>query len=254
MVAKTVALPNVKRLFIPDPGYTIGDFDLAQADAQVVAWESGDESLMEFFKRANSWQKVAGVEKPDLHTENAIALGVSRPLAKAGVHATNYGVSARTLGITLGITTREAQYFIDHWFDLHPGIPAWHERIIEQLSTDRTVTNAFGYRRQYFGRIDTLFNEAVAWIPQSTVALIITKALIEIDAHMPDVHLLMQVHDSIVCQWPTVLTNPTLRGIKRCMEIEVPYPDPLVIPVGAEISDISWGDCKARPWPKELAA
>ena len=43
MVASTIALPNVKKMFIPDEGYTIIDADLKKADLQIVAWEAGDE-------------------------------------------------------------------------------------------------------------------------------------------------------------------------------------------------------------------
>ena len=39
-------LPNLRRLLIPDPGYTIGEFDLEQADARIVAAEAQDEPLL----------------------------------------------------------------------------------------------------------------------------------------------------------------------------------------------------------------
>ena len=50
MVASTISLPNVKKMFIPDEGYTIIDADLEKADAQIVAWESGDEELKQIFR------------------------------------------------------------------------------------------------------------------------------------------------------------------------------------------------------------
>ncbi len=244
MVAKTVELPNIKKLFIPDHGMVIGDFDLAQADAQVVAWEANDDILKAIFRDP----------KRDLHNENAEAIYGRvtpdfRQKSKAGVHATNYGVRARTLAVTLGITVREAEAFIARWFDIHPGIVDWHKRIQSQLETDRTITNRFGYRRQYFDRIDSIFNQAVAWIPQSTVALIITKAINTIDGELPYVDFLMQVHDSVICQWYPRDQQRALLGIRQAMETPVPYDDPLIIPAGAEISRRSWGDAKAIPWP-----
>src|SRR5215213_5100571 len=47
----SVDLPNIRKLFIPDPGYTIFDCDLSGADAQVVAWEAEDEDLKAAFKK-----------------------------------------------------------------------------------------------------------------------------------------------------------------------------------------------------------
>ena len=50
MVAQTIALPNVRKIFIPDPGYLIGEVDLSGAEAQVVAWAAGDEDLKKAFR------------------------------------------------------------------------------------------------------------------------------------------------------------------------------------------------------------
>ena len=50
MVAQTIELPNIHKLFIPDPGHFIAEADLSSAEAQVVAWEAGDQDLMEAFK------------------------------------------------------------------------------------------------------------------------------------------------------------------------------------------------------------
>ena len=45
MVAQSIPLPNIRKIFIPDPVYILIDSDLAGADAQVVAWEADDEDL-----------------------------------------------------------------------------------------------------------------------------------------------------------------------------------------------------------------
>ena len=39
-----IKLPNVRKMFVPDLGYVVFDCDLAGADAQVVAWEAGDDN------------------------------------------------------------------------------------------------------------------------------------------------------------------------------------------------------------------
>lgn len=249
MVAQTVDLPNIKKLFLPDPGFILGDADLKQADAQVVAWEANDDELKAIFRDASA----------DLHIENAKTIfghctPKLRQRAKAGVHAVNYGVRARTLAIALGITVREAEDFIRKWFSAHPGIADWHERIEDSIHSTRAVTNAFGYRRQYFDRIDSVFNQALAWIPQSTVALVIAKAIIDLDTReqqgLSDVQVLMQVHDSIISQWPKATTTQSLLHIKDSMEVEIPYEDPLIIPVDIATSSRSWGDCEAVEWPQ----
>lgn len=244
MVAQTMPLPNVRKLFLPDPGYIIADCDLAQADAQVVAWEADDDDLKAIFRDPTA----------DLHIENAKAIfgngaGRNRQLAKAGVHAVNYGAKPRTLAAALGITVHEAEHFANRWFAAHPGIREWHRRVDYNLATTRQVKNRFNNVRYYFDRIEHLLPQALAWIPQSTVALVINRALVEVDARLRgSVEPLMQVHDSLVMQIRKEHFPSVLPDLKRCMEVVVPYEDPLIIPVGIAISEVSWGHVEDYDW------
>lgn len=239
-------MPNVRKLIVPDKGRLLVEVDLSQADAQVVAWDSGDEALKNIFKQGLS-----------LHFENATQMYGVRPdsdkhpnykKAKAGVHATNYGVMAAKLGKTLGIPKREAQKFIDLWFRLHPDILNWQDRIRLQLQVDQTVCNAFGFCIRFNGRVDQMFTNALAWTPQSTVGIVIDTAMLNMEKHMPDCPLALQVHDSLVFQiwekdYPEIIPE-----IKEQFEILIPYEDPLIIPAHLKISDKSWGDCEAVEW------
>jgi len=248
MVAQTIALPNIKRIFIPDPGFFICDSDLAQADAQVVAWEANDKALKEIFADPEA----------DLHDSNAQDIyGKTNPSlrqkAKAGVHAVNYYVKARTLALTLGCTIKEADNFIDTWFTAHPGIYDWQQRIDTALQTERTISNRFGNRRVYFGRLERALPEALAWIPQSTVALVINRAWRAIEElNDPDIQVLLQVHDSLVFQVKQRTFRRKLPAIEEAFKVTIPYDDPLVIPAGLSYSDKSWGDCTASDWQGNL--
>ena len=46
----SIRLPNVRKLFITDPGYVMYEADLKGADAQVVAWEAEDDDLKAAFR------------------------------------------------------------------------------------------------------------------------------------------------------------------------------------------------------------
>jgi len=232
-----LSMPNIRRLFIPDPGFAIADADLDRADLQVVVWESDDADLKEMLR--------AGV---DLHSENAKTLGTSRPLAKAWVHGTNYGGGPRTMAANCGITVHQAELMQRRWFQAHPGIKSWHDRTLHQLQTTRCVYNRFGFRRFYFDRVEGLLPEALAWIPQSTVAHVIDVAMDNIALELPQVQVLLQVHDSIVFQYPTYLESSLLPQIKAACQITIPYPEPLIIPVGLKTSTKSWGECSDHAW------
>ncbi len=232
MVAATADLPNLRRLFIPDLDYIIIDIDLERADAQVVAWEADDDELKRIFR--------AGI---DIHAENAKAIGCTRKQAKAGVHAVNYGVQAKTLAAALGVSVAEAQGFINRWFSMHPKLKNWQDYVWTQLRTTRSVSNAFGYRIPYFERVDRkLLGEALAWIPQSTVAIATNHGLVNIENNLPHVELLLQVHDSLVMQTHKKHIPEVFSQITEQMQVTIPYPDPLIIPVSPAASEKSWGD------------
>lgn len=152
------------------------------------------------------------------------------------------------MAINCGITVHQAELMQRRWFAAHPGIKAWHDRTLHSLQTTRSVRNRFGFRRFYFDRIEGLLPEALAWIPQSTVAHIIDEALFNISFNLPEVDVLLQVHDSLVFQFPTHKAAALLPQIKEQCRIPVPYEDPLIIPVGLKTSTISWGDCKDASW------
>jgi DNA polymerase-1 len=226
----------VRKLFIPDEGYVIVDADLDRADLQVVVWEANDDELKQIIR-----------EGVNVHTENAKTIFGScteaqYKQAKAGVHATNYGAMPRTLAITLGITIKEAEAFQKAWFKAHPGIWEWRVRVEDSLQTTRMVRNRFGYRRYYFDRIESLLPEALAWIPQSTVANVINIGMRRVYDTIPEAELLIQVHDSIVYQCKKEQADDVIARVQKALEVTVPYDDPLVIGTGSKVSDVSWGD------------
>lgn len=262
MVAKSAPLPNVRKLFIPDPGYMIAEADLSGADAQVVAWEAGDEDLKTAFR---SGMKIHIKNARDIFPKDTAGLSdadlkkLDHPGGiyhdcKTAVHATNYGAKPPTIANSNRWPLVAAQRFQDNWFSLHPGIWDWQDRVEHNLQTTRTVRNRFGYRIVYFDRLDRLLPEALAWIPQSTVANVCVRGAIKLRRTIPWCQILLQVHDSLIFQYP-------LRYHARREEIGevlnsicVPYDDPLYIPWSFACSKKSWGDCVQTPWTDQKVA
>ena len=109
------------------------------------------------------------------------------------------------------------------------------------MQANRTVANRFGFRRVFFDRIDSCFAEALAWIPQSTVALNTYYGAFALEAQFPATEVLLQVHDSLVFQLPKTALPPTA-ALRKALEVVTPYPDPLTIPWDLKCSEQSWGD------------
>lgn len=253
----TFNLPNMRSMYIPDPGMTFFDTDLDRADLQVVVWEANDEML-----------RAALVMGADIHLLNAFALEGKDPppldelvethpkyadhrgprkhlreFAKVFCHATNYGGGARTVAAATGKLTHEIDRAQKQWFGAHPGILAWHERTLAQITKHRFVENRFGYRWFIFDRIDGALPEALAWVPQSTVGCYINRIWLNLHNTLPEVQVLIQVHDSLAGQFPTNRREHLLARIKEESQVVIPYEIPLIIPTGVKTSTVSWGDC-----------
>jgi hypothetical protein len=130
------------------------------------------------------------------------------------------------------------------YFMMRPGIKRWHDRTEHSLVTTRSVRNAFGYVCFYFDRVETLLSKALAWVPQSTVGLVINRGLANIDRALPNVDILLQVHDSLDLQTHKSNFPFCIPDIRKCLTITIPYEDPLIIPVSMKYSTKSWGDCE----------
>jgi DNA polymerase I len=253
----SIILPNVRKLFITDPGYIMYEADLKGADAQVVAWEAEDEDLKAAFRSGrdihiHNAEAMWGVEFTRLDPRSH-AWKAKRQECKHTVHGINYGCSPRTTAIQRGWLVREAERFHTRWLSLHPGISQWHSRIKNQLEKNQTITNAFGFRRRFFDRVDNAFTEALSWIPQSTVALNTYAGALQLekafwphhqeDSFYPETPegIILQTHDSLNFQFLTP-DCPSNDIIRSTLLVKTPYPDPLYIPWDLKSSTKSWGD------------
>jgi DNA polymerase-1 len=230
------SLPDIRKLYKPDPGYTWVKIDLSKADLHVVVWEAEEDDLKELLRKGVNIYKNAceqGIIKVPYHK------------AKILIHGTDYGGKPNTMSVNCKIPVAQVKQAQQAWFATYPGIKHWHERVEAELKATRTVTNKFGYRIFFFDRIDSVLPDALAWGPQSTVARIINEALIKIDNrfHSRDVKFTLQVHDELDLQVLTRKRDLLIPKILECFtSTVVPYKDPLVIPAEVEFSEKSWGE------------
>lgn len=250
---RKLVLPNVRKLFIPDAGYVMFEGDLKGADAQVVAWEAEDEDLKNAFRsgmdvHVKNAEDMWGKEFTKLPI-GSHARDKKRQQNKVAVHLTNYGGTARTLAITQGWLVHEADKFQKRWFSLHPGIKTnFQGRIWSALQTTRTIYNAYGFRMIYFDRPDSCFGQALAWPPQSTVAITCNMGFFQLEEKFPQVEPLLQNHDAMTFQFP-IQNCPPVKVIRETLLVKTPYADPLFIPWDLKMGTKSWGELEK---PKEV--
>lgn len=244
-----LVLPNVRKIFVPDPGFTIFDTDLSKADLRIVTWESGADEMKAMLREGRDpYIEMAREFYKDPSITKTRGDGSEHPkyrTFKSFAHGTHYLGSPHGLSGRLGLTVHECDRTQRWYFGRNPQIKKWQDDFKKKVLAQRFVENIFGYRRYYFGKIDdATFREAIAWVPQSTVALYINRIWMNIYKNYPSIWILLQVHDSLVGQVPSHSEEKYLNQVKEAANIVLPYDDPLVIPVGIKSSRISWGHCE----------
>jgi uracil-DNA glycosylase family 4 len=242
----SLELPNIRELFIPDPGMTMFDIDLDSADARIVAWESDCQWLKKCFKDGK--KPYVEIMKEYYQDDSKSKKSPEYSMFKSLCHGTHYMGTAEGIAPRIGLDVRHTQQIQDWYFSKNPEIRQWHEEIKKQVKGRRYVENAFGYRVYFFDKPEgNIFNQAVADVPQSSVACLINRIWDELEEQLPTdrLQILLQVHDSLVGQFKTSEKEEMLAHIGRIGNgIVVPYSDPLYIPMGIVSSEKSWGECE----------
>jgi DNA polymerase-1 len=230
-------------MFVADEGKVLISADLSQAEARVVAYLARCEKLIQLFESGG-----------DIHKENAIRFfgqydEEKRLAVKRIVHGSNYGEGPQKIvqvaaadGIKLELRMVEAGQ--EAYFSTYPEIKEiWWEDVRRELKASRTLVTPLGWKRQFYGRWDSVkfFNEALAFQPQSTVGVLTQMAMLEVDK-IPGVEILLNVHDSILAQCDEDKAEEFARAIVHAMQIPIDiYGRTLVIPAEAKVGK-NWGD------------
>jgi DNA polymerase-1 len=228
---------------------TFYDIDLSKADLRIVVWESDCKEMKAMLKEGRDpYIEIAREFYRDPTITKKSASGGENPkyrLFKSFAHGTHYLGTPQGLARRLGLTVHEADRTQRWYFERNPEIRAWQNEFVRTLNRTRKVRNVFDFERYYFDRIDdSTAREAIAWLPQSTVALYINHILVALDETSRLVQPLLQVHDSLPGQFPTARADESLADLRRAAEIVLPYDDPLVIPIDIKTSTVSWGACE----------
>lgn len=210
---------TLRSIYIPDPGWVFWQADMASAESYVVAWDSGEESMLDVLTDHRLY-KAGGPDKIMYHELiGSIVTGLEpssvvediRDLAKRVGHAWNYGMAPRKLVAlvnnfmpTMPFTLNNAQQCYMSLNNTLYAVVQWRTEIRRKIMAKRTLTNCWGRQYRFFGRLDdNTFRLGYSFVPQSTVGDALNKCLIDLEAETcakNDVQILGQVHDSVFGQ------------------------------------------------------
>lgn len=252
--------PALRRIFVSDPGMKLGYIDLEQAESRMTAayvlHYFGESLYLDACESGDLHTLVTKMIWPDelpwtgiLREDKALAerpfyLQYSyRDMSKRGGHGTNYFGKPYMLARTLRVPQGVMDNFQTQYFRAFPGIPRWHRHVAQMLQTQGVVTTLFGRVRHFHGRLDdeSTLREAIAFQPQSAVADLVNEGLFRVWQKFPQVHLLAQVHDAILFQYPETEEASLIPAL--CSVMEVPFAvagREIVIPTEAAVG-WNWG-------------
>lgn len=122
--------------------------------------------------------------------------------------------------------------------------PHWHNRVRMLLREDHAITTLLGRRRSFFGRPqdDETLRAAIAYEPQSLTADEIDTGLIRL-FRANRVQLLVQVHDSVLIQFPEEQENEIVPWAleKLKTRIQLAKGREFIVPTEAKVG-WNWGD------------
>jgi DNA polymerase-1 len=239
---KTELGREIRGAFIADRGNVLVSADYSQIEFRVLAHMSEDPVLVAAFS-----------EGADFHERTALKIfGADsgrdphqlRSIAKMVNYALLYGKSAFTLSKDIGVTTEEAQKFIDSYFAGFPNVRAYIDRTLEDGRATGVVKTMFGRRRlvpeltsRNFQVRSSAERMAVNMPIQGSAADILKKAMIDVHAGLPSVaggraRMILTVHDELLFETPAEAADETAAAVRELMEGAVKLNVPLTVDVG----------------------
>jgi DNA polymerase-1 len=239
---------RIRAAFTAAPGCKLISADYSQIELVVMAHLSGDENLIKAFREGVDIHRrtaafIFGIDEAEVTPEH-------RRVAKTINFGVIYGMSAFRLARDLRIPNGRAQGFIDAYFTTYSGIARFIAKTIAETEATGFTTTMFGRRRQIAAINSRNKTErqaaqrvAVNTPIQGSAADIVKRAMLKVDAalaaEMPEVSMLLQVHDELVLEAPEASVEAACALVKREMEAAAELSVPLRVSVETAYS---WGD------------
>jgi DNA polymerase-1 len=239
---------QIRHAFVAEPGNVILAADYSQIELRLAAHMADVETLRDAFANGE-----------DIHNRTALELfgevnRDTRGRAKTINFAILYGISRWGLAGRLEVSADEAQAMIDTYFQRFPGINRYIAETMEKARECGFTETLFG-RKTHFPRINSKnqaerqgSERAAINAPiQGTSADIIKRAMARMvpalaAAGLPDVRMLLQVHDELVFELPADQVEAASAVIRQVMESAAEPAVSLSVPLGVEIgTGASWG-------------
>ncbi|MEN9012209.1 MAG: DNA polymerase I [Yoonia sp.] len=215
---------RIREAFVADEGKVLVSLDYSQIELRILAHVAGIDALKQAFK-----------DGVDIHSQTAsemfdVPLDEMTPDIRSQAKAINfgviYGISGFGLARNLRIPRKEAQGFINRYFERFPGIRAYMDQTVQFAKDHSYVETLFG-RRINTPEINAkgpqagFAKRAAINAPiQGTAADVIRRAMIRMPDAIADIpaKMLLQVHDELIFEVNAEAADDLIAAARDVME------------------------------------
>ena len=232
---------QIREAFIAPKGKKLIGADYSQIELRVMAHITEDPMLIDAYKNdadihSLTAATVYGLEVDEVSYEQ-------RDVAKRINFGVSYGMGAFGLAQWAKITRKEAQQFIDSYFENYAGVKAYIDNTIQLVKDQGYVSSLFG-RRRYFPKVDARAErEAINMPIQGTAADLMKLSMIKVDEQLKsakiNADMICQIHDELIVEVDEDQVDECLDIVVTAMESTMELNVPLK--VEAEVGN-NWGE------------
>jgi DNA polymerase-1 len=231
---------RIRAAFIPEEGWKFLAADYSQIELRILAHLSGEESIIEAFRRDEDIHTRTAAEVLRVPPEAVTA--EHRRVAKMINYALIYGVSAFGLAQGARIPQAEADQYIRAYYAAHPKVRAFLDQTLAEGRERGYVTTCLG-RRRYLPDLNSgnpvarnaAERMAVNAPIQGSSADMIKLAMVRVDAALGErgfrARMLLQVHDELVFECPPDEVPALEPLVRELMESAMPLRVPVKVDV-----------------------
>ena len=231
---------EIRKAFVAAPGCVLADADYSQIELRVMAHFSGDDAMVDAFRKgqdihARTAAEVYGVPMEQVTRD-------MRSSAKAVNFGLVYGISEFGLARNIGVSRREAADFIARYFRRYPGVKRFMDEAVKKGYDSGYAETMMGRRRQLpelkssNANVRSFGERAAMNTPvQGTAADIIKLAMVRVHEALKKeglrARLILQVHDELLIEAPREEKERVAALLQKCMEEVFALKVPLVAEV-----------------------
>ena len=151
-----------------------------------------------------------------------------------------YGKTAFTLSKDIGVSPKDAQRFINAYFEGFPAVRSYLEGTLDTARETGVVTTMRGRPRHVpeitsrNGQLRSAAERVAVNMPiQGSAADILKRAMIDVHAALPpDARMILTVHDELLLEAPESQARNIAELVRTRMESAVELPVPVTVDVG----------------------